>query len=142
MAIGLPKYNSSQMGGAPTQALPNARVSVDSSLESFGGGQSLDRVNSAVQGVGQQVIRIQEEEKKKADDVAILEADLKASKLQTEIEIQVKNMRGKDAAGGIDYADKEWKKRSEELMGSLSNDDQRAQFQRVTAARYSTINKT
>ena len=135
----VPRYDSPQVAPA---GIPNARVSTSAPIEAFGGGQAAQGLANATQGVANNAFDLAQAEKKKADDLSFLEADMKASQLQTEIELGVKDRLGKDAAGSADYAKDEWQKKSSEIRESLPNDDVKAAYDRASMVRYGNINKT
>lgn len=117
-----------------TSALPNARVSTNVPLEAFGGGQSLENVVSA----GQGFLKVVQEEKQKADEIAVLEADTKAAQLKNNMFYDPQNgamtRKGKDAMAAVGDYTQQFNTKASEIRDSLSNDNQKALFQRKLAA--------
>lgn len=64
------------------------------------------------------------------------------SKAATDIQIKSEQMRGKDAAGAVDFATTEWKKQTEALSESLNNDTQRAAGRRMASSRFDALYKS
>lgn len=125
------------------QPLPSVRLNPNAAdEEAFGGGPSAAAAASATRDAFQEGTKIAIQAKQKADEVAVLDSDLKLSQAQTELEIGAKKMQGKNAAGAIDYVDGEWKKKTEEIRKGLGNNEQRAAFDRSANVRYSEMNKT
>lgn len=135
----VPRYDSPQVQSA---ALPNVKVNTEAPLSAFGGGQAVAQAGEATRGLGKQVFDIAQAEKKKADDIAFMDADLEALKAKTDLEIQAKNMQGKDAAGASDYVSKEWQTRASKIKDSLTNDDQRMAVDKALARHYEDLNRT
>lgn len=69
---------------------------------------AFDGLNQTMGATEKLAVDIFTEEKKKADQIAVLDADSQISALKTRIDIGLENYKGKDAAGSIDYAKKEW----------------------------------
>lgn len=114
---------------APTQA----------PLEQFGGGQSAAGVLEAGGQLSRTVSLIYQEEKKKADQVAVLGADQELSRWETErlykAETGAMNKKGKDAFGLPDEVNKDFTKIVGDITSKLNNDDQRLAFQRMATSR-------
>lgn len=126
-----------------TQAIPGVRVNTNAGdAEAFGGGQSLEALSAASRNTAQVGENIAIQARQNADEVRFLDADLQLSKLQTQNELNAKKLQGKDAAGALDYVDKEWTKGVDEVMKGLSNNQQRAAVSRAAKVRYSEMNKS
>src|SRR5579862_1521725 len=91
------------------QPMPSVRVSTEAPEGAFGGGAATEKLGAAVSNLGETVTSIAGEEKKKADQVAHLAADSKASDLEATLQAKVANMRGKDAFGAPEFIAQQWK---------------------------------
>lgn len=120
------------------RGLPNQRFSVSTNAETFGAGAAKESVNS----FSQYAI----EERKKADQLAVLDADRQLSEFETNIlyssDKGVLNKKGKDAFGSVDYANQEFQKKVGEIEKGLSGDEQKLRFKQMANSRYKTINST
>lgn len=123
---------------APQARLPSLPESAP--REAFGGGEQaiIEGANKLAE-TGSQIIQ---KFQQRADDSAIEGLDLEASKEQTRIEIAAKNLKGKDALGSSDYANKEWAKVGENLDKKASNGRQRAALQKLLLNRAANLDRT
>lgn len=139
----VPRLNGPQVQQA---GLPSARADVRTSLESFGGGSSLENVNRAAIGIGEQVQKIALEEKKKADDVATQDAYAELVRRKNAMMYDPKAgalaRRGKDAFGVVDQYEPEFDKAADEIEKSLLNDDQRSMFKQMRTREKTELNST
>lgn len=121
-------------------------MNVQTTDETFGGGTGPAQTNAALQStldvaqrsVVTRDIRLREEAEKQkliADGVMTQDADLLLSKAQTVIDVQSQKMRGRDAAGAVDYAGGEWKSKVSEIRATLANDEQRLKFDESVKSR-------
>lgn len=121
------------------QGMSGARVSTSAPIEAFGGGDALETTARTARALNTEVssaaLDIAIKQKRDADEVRVQDADLEASKAQTDIQLETKKMQGKDAFGAPDYADNEWKKRTDEIRAKLSNDAQKAAFDKIYKVR-------
>ena len=145
----IPRRREQQVSTAP---LPAVRTPATPGLEAFGGGRGVDQAFQAASGaVGavsnrlqerqQEIERIAAEQKKRADEMVIRDADLQLAELETKLMIDVRNMRGRTAAGAVSFANQEWGKNIQEYRKSLFNDEQRLAFDNRALARGMTLNK-
>jgi hypothetical protein len=134
----VPKYQEPRV---QEQGLAGVRISPDVSPEAFGTGRSFDKMEQATQQLGGVAQGIAQEEKKKADQIAHIAADGAASKAQTDLQVSISKMEGRDAAAAPDYAQEQWKKTIQPIRDGLSNDDQKLAFDKSTAARWDEIYK-
>lgn len=85
------------------------------------------------------------EERKKADQLAVLDGDVKNSSFETSLmhdpERGLLNRRGKDAFGIYDEAKSAWDKHVQETEKSLANDGQKIAFRNRATARWSDIDR-
>lgn len=141
-------------------AIPRVRVSTDAPAEAFGAGPSSSRVFDAARGLaqtGQEIVtadqrrrsvaeaeflRFQEEEKRKADEVIVRDADLFLAQRETQRSIEIRNMRGRAAAGAVDFVESQWAKDVEEAQKMVFNDEQRFALEKIAANRYATLNRS
>jgi len=126
---------SNEQGITRQQAAPNARLNVQTSEASFGGGAAVEAVGRAGAGLAQQAFQIAKEERQKADDVATQEAYTKTVKLRNDLMYDPKNgamnRKGKDAFGvGQEYG-QQFNKGADQIESSLATDEQRAMYQKI-----------
>ena len=72
--------------------LPDARMAVDAPPEAFGGGT--ERIVNEAERLGVSIQQIALEEKRKADDVAVVEADAKATAEATRLQLEADKVSG------------------------------------------------
>lgn len=112
--------------------LSNQRGTADASVEAFGGGQVTQGVQQAAQGLSNQMYKIAEEEKQKADNTATEES---WQKLVTAKNSLLANgalqRKGKNALGVIDDFTPEFDKQADEIEKGLTNRTQREIFQKM-----------
>src|SRR5688572_17428556 len=112
-------------------------------LESFGGGASLERVRDAAQGVGDTVQTIIQEERKKAYQIDVTEADRKASELETRLTVDTrKNYLGKKAGEASTYVNDEWSRGISEIEEGISSPEAKMAFKKISSNRWEGLNKT
>lgn len=135
----VPVYNRPQI---QAQNIPNARANVETSLETFGGGQSAANLGNTVVGLADKYAT---EEKKKADDLKNLQTDKAFTDLETRILYDSKNgaltKRGEDSFALPDQVDAEYKKGLEEISKGLNNADQKMAFEKMAASRKGDIDR-
>ncbi len=117
-------------------ATPAVRQSPDAPVEAFGGqGQNYGKVQAAAQGALDTVGGIYIAEKKKADDARTKDAYSQLVREKNELfwnpETGAVAKKGADAANIVDEYQTEYKKRSDAIRESLSNDTQRAMFDQM-----------
>jgi hypothetical protein len=138
----VPQYRGNQV---QSQALPGVRINQDAPIEAFGGGKA-NQAAGAVRELGGVVEQIAVEEKKKADQLAVLDADQKLSALETRLlhdpQNGALNKRGKDAFGLPDTVLPEFQKQAEEIGKGLSGDSQKLAFQQRLVQRQGFIDST
>ena len=135
----MPTVPVSRETSVRNEALPGVRVNTQQPLSAFGGGDTLNTTNQAARGLNNEMsgaaFDVMAKQKKDADDVRLQAADLELSKAQTDVQIQANDMRGENAFGAPEFVDKEWKARSDKIREGLAGDYQKAQFNRIHAAR-------
>lgn len=96
-----------------TQSIPNVSVDARSSIESFGGGRSLDAMTGAITDfVGSQI--------DKANKLVALEADNELTEFKMNFMNKASQRRGRDAFGIQDEFDSEYSKKVSEIQGRLN----------------------
>lgn len=101
--------------------------------------RAVDKVQSAVSNLNQTRLAYEDEERKKADQIAILEADQKLSALETSMLYDPKtgamNKRGKDSFSLPDTVLPDFDAKAGEIEQSLTNDYQKLSFRKMLASR-------
>lgn len=134
----VPKYDRQ----VASTALPGARVNPNVPIEAFGGGKAVEEAGRAATGLVDSVEKFALDEKRKADEIAIQDADTQASQLQVETQLGAQtDYRGEAAAGAIDYAKQNWSDGAQKIRDSLSNDEQRRAFDKAAGNRWESLNK-
>jgi len=136
----VPQYNGNQVN---ERNLPDVGRTPSASIESFGGGSG--NVLEGAAKIANVANDIYQKEKVKADDIAVQEARNAATLKETELLYSkdgALNKKGKDAFGQIQRVDEEYQKFSSDIMGSLTNDEQRAKFKKYNEEHYTAVNRT
>lgn len=124
---------------------PGARVVQDAPIEAFGGGSVVSGPAGAAQSLLTTVSKIAEEEKKKADQVAVLDADGELSAFETDLlynpETGALNKKGKDAFGIPETVMSAYGKRVAEIEKRLTSNDQRLAFRRAAQGRQLDVDR-
>lgn len=133
----VPRITDERVRATP---LPSARVTPSADAETFGGGASAERLQAAttdVLGTAQKAII---QQRNNADDIAVQDSDLKASQLQTGLQVGASQMRGKNAAGSVDYVTNGWNHGVADIEKGL-NDRQKALLRPKLNARFESLNR-
>jgi hypothetical protein len=121
------------------EALPVVQRQKQLPLETFGGGQSQEKLSNAVLG-------FVEKAKQDADQVAVLDADRQISEYETKRLYDPKtgalNKKGKDAFGVSESTMTALEKDASEIEGTLSNNSQKMAFRQRFASRATEVNRT
>lgn len=133
----VPKYEQQ----VSQQATPDVRLPTSTPSGAFGLGPQSQQARSEVLNTTSKVQKMFDEEKKKADDVAFMSADLQASKAQTDIEVGIRARKGEDAFSSSKWAEQEWKDKTSEIYERANNSAQRARIQRSLNQRAAGIYK-
>lgn len=128
------------------QGLPNVRF--DPSTPNLTGLASAQiegstAIAKAAGGVLDSFLKFAEDEKRKGDQLAVLDADKQLGDLETQLlhgPTGALNKRGKDAFGTPDEVSKVWNKQTAEIEKNLANNDQRAAFMKARASRQQDVN--
>lgn len=130
----VPVYGGPRVQRSP---LPNVQQNPNAPAGAFG---SPEPVN--LSGVQQVAGQLALEEKRKADQVAVLDADNQLASLSTQLETAALQRKGKDALGATQAVQAEWQQKSAEIEGGLTSDDQRVAFQQHQSARWNALHQT
>lgn len=136
-----------------SHAFPGQRVNAEAPIEAFGGGPALDRTGKAfergvesVQGLVRERMKIEEEERKKANDLKLTELDLKAQLEETRLlrdpGTGAYSQKGKNAVGIVDKYGKQYQDFLDGLEKELSNDEQKVAWAKIKARRFGAVNET
>lgn len=137
----VPTYTD-PMDQVKQEALPNVRSQIDAPAEAFGGGQSAKDLESSELGVAKDVTDVAQEFRNRADQTAHLAADTAASQLQTQIQVNVANMKGQDAFAAPDYAEKAWNDGVQKIRSGLNGPNQQLAFDKTSGSRFQDLNKS
>lgn len=111
------------------QALPQVREENVATTSTFGGGPTLDSTTQAVVGTADTAQKIFDQERKKADNLALTDFNTKLTQLKNSLIYDPKSglmtRKGKDAFGAPEEFGTQFDQGVETLKGSLSNDEQR-----------------
>jgi hypothetical protein len=131
----VPKYQPNQV---KESALPNARVNLNASLESFGGGQSAQNLQNTIQGVNRAAQDLISKELENADRLRVLKAEDEVAKIKTMLMYDkdqgFMNKKGEDAFGVPDEYGKRFDDELKRIESGLSNERQRSLFQERTSS--------
>lgn len=123
-----------------SQAAPDVRIDANTYVDSF---------QSPLKGALDQAPKYfsaYEEQKRKADQIALTEADAKLSKLETDLlydkDVGVTNLQGKSAFDAPKIVAEGYNKGAKEIEDSLSNDEQKIAFQKLQLDRGVSIDRT
>ncbi len=120
-------------GRVRQQASAPVRVSTDSSLEAFGGGQVALGPSAAGQRVGGALMDYAVREKQKADETVIDDLAAQTTKMKNELfnEVLVKK-QGKNAIGAVDEYLEKYEQNTDKIAEGAMNDAQRARYKRIS----------
>lgn len=130
----VPQYQSNVQDAA----MPTAAINANTTVQRPG--------MSAVLETAPMFHKIYQEQKKRADDVALTEADAKLAKLETDLLYDKDNgatfKKGKDAFEVPGLVSEGYNQGSKEIEDTLTNDDQKARFRQKQLERGVTIDRT
>jgi hypothetical protein len=124
--------------GVRTQAAPNVRLSPDAPQSAFMPPEPID-----ISKITEVAAQIHDQEKDKADRVALMGAQSKLSALETDLlhgKEGVLNRRGENAFGTPEVAQERWNKATSEIEMGLANDRQKEAFRRAQIERWDNVN--
>lgn len=107
--------------------------------------RGVQKLGQAAQGLIQNAIQIEDKERQKANQLAVLEADQKLSALETRLlydkDSGAMNVKGKDSFGLPDTVMPSYDKEVDVILNGLANDDQKNAFKRSVMARRGDIDR-
>lgn len=142
-ALEKPNVNTpdTRAGTLRTQALPGVRVPVSVPAGAFGEGTAKSLLS-----VGEVASKIYAEEKKKADEIAVLDFDRKLSEAESRLLYDPKtgalNRKGKDAFGLPEQVNGEFDKIVQEAEQGLGNNEQLVAARKYALARRTALDRT
>lgn len=132
----VPVYEGNQVR---QNVAPDARIDANTSVDNY---------TSPIQGAlnkAPEVFRAYEEQKKKADQIAIYEADAKLSKLETDLLYDknngVLNLKGKTSFEAPKIVSEGYNSGAKSIEEGLTNDEQRIAFQKLQLERGVSIDR-
>ena len=134
----VPVYGQPRVQSAP---LPGARLNPQAPNAAFAGAPPVD-----LSGVSHVLAGIVQEERQRANEVALVDADEQLGRFETSLlydpEKGLLNRRGRDAFEVPELAKGEWEKKVGEIEAGLANDAQRSAFRRLTVQRGVDVDRT
>jgi hypothetical protein len=130
-SVELSRLPSPRLGELPSSA----------PAEAFGGGEAGQALGKGLNKIADAAGKYQEQAAQRAHEVWATGADLTLSQKQADIEQAVKNMKGKDAAGSYEFAQKEWTKTAEEIRKSAANPLQQEAAEKLLQQRWTNLKK-
>ncbi len=132
--------------------IPETRTRSGVPIEAFGGGRRLDRQSAIARETLGLAFKISESERKELeetkrkakedmDKMLFLDADLQAAELQNNLDLKVRDMKGRDAAGAMEFINDGWEKGTEEISSTLFNQDQKNAFSMAAQKRFLSLSK-
>lgn len=132
----VPEYQANQVQDA---GIPDARTNANTTLDNY---------RSPLTGAMEQVpsyVKVFQEQKKKADDIAVTEADAQLSKLETDLlydkDNGATNKRGKAAFDVPETVSDGYNKGAKGIEDNLKNDEQKAEFRKKQLERGVSIDR-
>lgn len=114
-------------------------------MDAFGGGASERAVADALEGVAKVGFDIAKEEKQKADQLVITDAERQLTELETKLQYDQDNgamtKKGKEVYGLPDQIKESWTKGVEPITKNLHNETQRSAFKRSEQMRWASLDK-
>lgn len=117
-----------------TQALPNVRVGTNAPSAAFGVPAQLD-----LRGPTALIAQIQDEERQKADQVAVLDATNQLDTLHTDLSLAAQSRKGKDAMGALADVQSAWQQKTSQIEAGLTSDRQRQAFAQMKVNRWGSL---
>lgn len=138
----VPTYNQPQV---QDQVQSVGRSNLQGPQIANDGGRSVRQVGEAAIGLMRSAIEIENKEREKGNQLAVLEADQQLSSLETRLlydrDSGAMNAKGKDAFGLPDQVFGDFDKGVDEITKGLANDDQKASFRKMVLSRRSDIDR-
>lgn len=132
--VPVPTYTRENVSGPSVgpAAVPSIRQSPEVSAAAFGASDLTPSTNVAATAIS----RVADEARNKANAVVVQDAENKLAALHTDLQYGkdgAMNKKGKDAIGLYESVKEKWDKGSQDIAGSLFNDDQRAAFSKLSS---------
>jgi hypothetical protein len=108
------------------------------SPEAFGAAPAVPDLS----GLAEQYHAIWQDEKRKADQVAVLGAAGQVSQLETDLTTHVRQQLGTNAFAAPDEVQKAWKENIAKIGAGLTNDDQKLAFQNIVQSHWNALDST
>lgn len=116
------------------QGVPSARITTQVTPQMYGA-----QIGSTIEDLG---LAVYSKGIREANQTAYMAADRRLSEAQTELQVRLGEMRGRDALGAPDVLKKEWDKIVSTIeKESIYNDAQREAYQRSALSRYDQTNR-
>lgn len=128
----VPQYDETQVNEA---ALPGARVSDNTSIETFGGGDNVKRMSQAVKNVSDVATEVGNEYQQRMDQARLLEERRAVNDIENKYRETVKSRQGRNAFGVDQEVLPEFDKEIEERKKGLANQRQKQAFDQFVLAR-------
>lgn len=128
----VPTYNRQ----VQESALPSVRGTPQAPAASFGIGTSMQK---AINQFGNKAMAFMAQEKKNADDLAILEADKNLSSYESELVSGALNRKGKDTLGLEDEIMGSHTKYVNDTMKGMANNAQKSKFMQIAVSRQKAV---
>jgi len=144
----VPRYSQQQDIGRRVgdRPVPGVKLNPVAPEGAFGGGSSATNVSNATIGTLSVIEKYQAEQRKQADELAVLDADKNLSALETRLQYDPKTgamtKRGKDALALPDQIKTDWDKGVEDISKNLNSDTQRLAFRKMVNARWSSLDSS
>lgn len=133
----VPRYSNTEK----QDALPSARLTPSVTPDSLGAG-----LGEGVSNAGASTFKIYQEEKRKADQIATMDADSELAATSTDLlnnpQTGALNRRGRDAFGTPETTLKAFNDRAGEIEKRLTNDEQRLAFRQARLSRQRSLDDT
>lgn len=130
----VPVYEGNQV---QSQAAPSVGITAQTSVENFGGGAA--NALTALERPAARFVDAYNENKRKADQLAVYEASAKLSEVENSLLYDPQNgalnKRGKDSFSLPAAVQDSYVKMSNDVSNSLTNDEQKAAFRRIQMER-------
>jgi hypothetical protein len=136
MPIKVPRYGNRQVLTGPAEF---RRENVQTNVEQFGGGNVAESLASGVKSLVSTVAEIEESEKKRADDIRVMEARKQAAQLQSDYQTQIDMAKGQNSFQLQDTVVPEFQQRLNEIESSLANDEQKMKFRADSNQRFVSV---
>lgn len=122
----VPQYDP-KVRAAP---IPGARLTAQTSPDTYGAA-----VGQGVQNVGQAVLKVQKEEKERADQIAKMASDNQSSVVASDLLNKALATKGQNSFGVVESSLQEYDKSAGEIEAGLSNQEQRTAFRAQSQQR-------